>query len=343
MRRYGKGIFLLLLLTACGVKSSPSPPKPKVPMAVADLQVESRVEGIFLSWMRPTRNEDGTTLTNLKGFTIFRQIEGALAYPIAFVEADRPGNAEVRDGLYIFQDQGKVGEELRTYQRYTYWVVAQNIHGKLSRPSKEVALDFVPPASPPHGLTAEGADGFVRLKWQPPKTRIDGKPLDRQPTYTIYRRRGEEPWRLIHPEPLATLSYVDLDVVNGVTYHYTVRAVDSERPPWREGPAAKEVVAATPRDRTPPTPPQSLRAEVIAGGVRLNWEPSPTKDAAGYHVYRRELGVAASQRITKELLSGTSYLDTGVRPRTSYGYTVTAQDFSGNESTPSPDAIATTP
>jgi hypothetical protein len=344
MRHRWQSLFLVLfLLTACGVKSNPSPPKPRVPMAVSDLQVEHRMEGILLSWMKPPRNEDGTPLTDLKGFTVFRQMEGTLAYPIAFIAADRPDNAEVRDGLYIFQDLGKVGEELRAYQRLTYWVVAQSAPGKLSRPSKEVSLDFIPPASSPHGLTAEGADGFVRLKWQPPKTRTDGQPLDRQPRYTIYRKRGEEPWQLIHPEPVAALSYVDLDVVNGVAYHYTVRAVDNDRPPWREGPAAKEVAAATPRDRTPPTPPPSLRAEVVAGGVRLSWEPSPSKDVAGYHVYRRELAVAAPKRITKEPLSGTSHLDREVRSRTTYGYTVTAQDFSGNESTPSPDVIVTAP
>ncbi|MFQ5881125.1 MAG: fibronectin type III domain-containing protein [Candidatus Methylomirabilales bacterium] len=331
-----------LLLGACGVKGNPRRPKPKVPAAVSDLRAIPRGQEIVLIWSRPTQNEDRSPLTDLVRFNLFHQVDGGVAKAVPIIPLHRPENAEVQDGLYIYRHQGSESDGLPYHHRYTYWVVALNARGRASRPSNMVSLKLIPPAEAPPGLVAEASDGSVRLKWQAPETRIDGGSLDGPIAYNIYRRRGDGPWRLIHPEPVAVLSFVDPDVVNGETYQYTLRSVDNAHPPWHEGPSAKEV-AATPRDHAPPNPPASLRAQAVEGGVRLTWKPSSDADVVGYHIYRRELPRVAPSRITREPFLKTAHLDRGVRSRVTYGYTVTAEDRSGNESVAVPEVIVTTP
>jgi hypothetical protein len=85
-------------------------------------------------------------------------------------------------------------------------------------------------------------------------------------------------------------------------------------------------------------PPSNLNATGIsADEIDLTWDGSPTSGITGYHVYRNNGGtpVATVDSAT------TAYADTGLNPGTSYSYTVTAFDDSG-ESAPSNQASAQT-
>ena len=85
-------------------------------------------------------------------------------------------------------------------------------------------------------------------------------------------------------------------------------------------------------------PPSNLNATGIsADEIDLTWNASPTSGINGYHVYRNNGGTP----VATVDASTTAYPDTGLNPGTTYSYTVTAFDGSG-ESAPSNQASAQT-
>jgi fibronectin type 3 domain-containing protein len=93
------------------------------------------------------------------------------------------------------------------------------------------------------------------------------------------------------------------------------------------------VMSATPRDKTAPAPPASLRLERKDGGVLVTWRKGNEADLAGYNVYR----VTAKQKvkINRDLLAEPGFTDANPGPEPYVSYFVTAIDKSGNESGPS--------
>lgn len=94
-------------------------------------------------------------------------------------------------------------------------------------------------------------------------------------------------------------------------------------------------------DLTPPTPPQVIVASGFDGKIEIDWVPSPEHDVAGYRVYT---SYAPDGRYT--LLGSTDqnwFIDHGLQNGTTYYYTLSAYDRSGNESPLSPATAAATP
>jgi hypothetical protein len=100
--------------------------------------------------------------------------------------------------------------------------------------------------------------------------------------------------------------------------------------------AAIEIRPGVP-DGTPPSKPADLSATALnSSQVQLSWSPSTDNvGVAGYDVLRG--GAVIGKAI------GTSYLDSGASPSTSYSYTVQAFDAAANLSPPSDPAGVTTP
>jgi len=79
-------------------------------------------------------------------------------------------------------------------------------------------------------------------------------------------------------------------------------------------------------DRTPPSAPTGLTANVGNGRVTLSWQPaSDANGIAGYTVFRNDSPLVA-------LGNTTTYTDTSVQPNVTYSYTVVARDQAGNVS-----------
>ncbi|RPI00189.1 MAG: hypothetical protein EHM71_17695, partial [Zetaproteobacteria bacterium] len=165
----------LLLVPACGRRGAPLPPLPVVPAAVSGLRAEPREAGILLSWTRPTRNTDGSALTDLREFRLTRATV-ALGTPgvpapafslVATVRADRPENTSVQGSLYVFRDDAG-GQGLATNRQYRYRVHAVNARGEAGAASADVAVDFTPAPAPPAAVKATAGDGTVDLEWQAP-------------------------------------------------------------------------------------------------------------------------------------------------------------------------------
>ncbi len=183
-----------------------------------------------------------------------------------------------------------------------------------------------PPA--PTGLRAAGGDARVTLNWDPSAGAT---------TYDVYR--GVVAGASSAGPPLATgvskATYVDASVVNGVTYYYTVRAVNAAGSSGTSNEAA-----ATPSPPSPPSAPGGLVATAASNRVDLTWTASDS--ATAYNVYRSLTPGAhtGSEAPFAAGVSGTTYADTTAVNGTTYYYVVTATN-AGGESGNSNEVSAT--
>ncbi|AWB43043.1 serine protease [Paenibacillus sp. CAA11] len=99
-------------------------------------------------------------------------------------------------------------------------------------------------------------------------------------------------------------------------------------------------IAVTNPDAEAPAAPASLTATTTSlGQVNLTWNASEAEDLKQYKVYRSTTSGSGYEEIA--VTPGTSYTDVNVEDNTTYYYTVTAQDYSDNESERSTEASVT--
>jgi len=100
-------------------------------------------------------------------------------------------------------------------------------------------------------------------------------------------------------------------------------------------------------DIFPPAVPSGLQAVYSGGGqpgfIDLVWAPGTEVDLAGYNVYRREQGSAASQKINPQLVKVPAFRDADVKSAHEYFYSVSSVDVRGNQSTPSAEVNESVP
>ena len=139
--------------------------------------------------------------------------------------------------------------------------------------------------------------------------------------------------------PPGTLGYTDTLALQASTnYIYSVSAVDATGNRSRPSPAVRAKTPAVPEtpDTNPPTPPENLEAAEAAGKVTLAWEDSTDETGIGGYLVRRD------GRPIATLDPGTRvFVDTSIRPSTSYTYVVEAIDVVGHHSQPSQVTVST--
>ncbi|MDH4100153.1 MAG: fibronectin type III domain-containing protein [Nitrospirota bacterium] len=189
--------------------------RPSVPPAApTNLAAEADENQIRLSWQAPTTSEDGSPLTDLKGYNIYRSVakgtEGGLINQQLLATTS-------------FTDIGLESGKTYYYQVRAVDNLAQP--WSESKPSSEIAAspeDRTPPM-PPVTLIAVPTAKEVRLTWEPNREKdLAG--------YRVYRSttpgQGYEP---VTPATTAANSFVDTSVTPGNTYYYVVTAVDNSR------------------------------------------------------------------------------------------------------------------
>ncbi len=146
-----------------------------------------------------------------------------------------------------------------------------------------------------------------------------------------------------------TSAYWDTGLSSATTYTYTVAAYDAAgniSPQSTSVSATTLSSSGTPPpppppstvDTQPPSTPTGLTATTVSiSEIDLSWDAS-TDDVrvAGYRIYKNGSYISGSE------VTGTSYHSTNLSTATSYSYTVAAYDASGNISTQSNSASATT-
>jgi fibronectin type 3 domain-containing protein len=95
-----------------------------------------------------------------------------------------------------------------------------------------------------------------------------------------------------------------------------------------------DTIKVTPKDQTPPSPPDTLNGRILGEHALLEWPPVKADDLKSYRIYRAEEANGPFEMIDES--STESYLDTTVEEGDIFWYYVTALDESDNESRESP-------
>jgi len=185
--------------------------------------------------------------------------------------------------------------------------------------------DTTPPTTPTNLTIAGVTDTSVNLTWSQSTDNVLVS------TYNLYRD-GQK------INSTAGLEFTDTSVSPSTTYNYSLSAVDSSGNESTQSTAVTvSTLAPEPvLDTTPPTTPANLTAvgDATDNSVTLNWSQSTDNVlVSSYNVYRDGQKISSTP--------DTIYTDPNLSLSTSYTYTVSAVDSSGNESAQSTSASAT--
>ncbi len=140
-------------LPGCGRKGAVKPPQLVVPAPIEDLAAGNQVEGVALTWSRPTDYADGTRMNDLGGFTVQRAAGGTTSFStIATLPVtDRERFRQVKR----FRTADAAVDAGVTYR---YRVVSFTVDGYASAPSNIASVTRQVPAPTP-GAAEGGATG----------------------------------------------------------------------------------------------------------------------------------------------------------------------------------------
>ena len=96
----------------------------------------------------------------------------------------------------------------------------------------------------------------------------------------------------------------------------------------------KDVLQPIQFDTEPPQAPSDLRVVARSDRVQLQWKGSPSRDVAGYFVYRNDKPLSTGSKLNDQGTEFTELTDTRIQVGEKYFYRVSAFDRVGNESEP---------
>ena len=317
-------IAFLLLFAGCGKKGPPVPMRILLPGGIKDLTGEVKDGALFLSFSIPATDRAGRQVTDLGGFSMFKNCSTCVGgfEPWKEIRLDeKQGYTIVNGKVYIYDD------DLNPGNRYAYRVHPMTKLGTIGEGSNIFSITWQSVPDPPDPVSVKAEDGKIELTWTKKGNLL----------YNVYKLTDRAyPLLAANPGPLSTPFFVDSGLENGKTYRYEVRSilVRSADSRW-EGEGTK--VEATPKDTTPPATPQGVNAEKKPQGVLIAWKMNTEPDLLGYNVYRLDSGKA--ERLNREPVKGAEFLDRKLPDLRFVSYYVTALDTSGNESGKSKEII----
>jgi len=344
----------LLLLAACAKTGDPHPPVALVPKPATDLAARQYSDQVLLTVSMPSENTDGSPVAPVAEIQVLRCAESdratGAAIPesdflkraalISSVSSDRVGDY-LHDKTLLFRDELSFSDRSIIYRAaFRYAVRFFNRKKQSAGLSNQVFIAPVPIPPPPKGLSAEVAQEYVTVHWNPPTENIDGSRPARIAGYRIYRTEDPKnfPPAPLNSELVQKPEYEDRTFQFDKTYFYAVSVVASRENPYAESLPSVAATVIT-RDVFPPGAPQNLNGVPAEGVVLLLWGSPPDTDVAGYRIYRKEEGAAAFERLQSELVTILSYRDANVRAGGKYIYRVTAVDTHGIEGLPAESTV----
>ncbi|MEW6157838.1 MAG: polymorphic toxin-type HINT domain-containing protein [Verrucomicrobiota bacterium] len=169
--------------------------------------------------------------------------------------------------------------------------------------------DLPSPPSTPSGLQATTLPGGqIRLHWEA---------VENAEIYRLYREPApaNAPATLV-ADNIANAEYVDLPPADGDF----VYAISASR---RGAESAKSSPVPGRSDRTPPSAPTNVEAQLVASGVQISWEqPAGGEAPTKFNIYRNDQLVKSVSRVAPVI---------DVPPRGIMNYVVASVDAAGNE------------
>lgn len=180
-----------------------------------------------------------------------------------------------------------------------------------------ITLEYWKMPDAPSGIMASSGDGWVQLEWDPPSL----FELSGSLGYEIYKGKNTNRMYLYNITDESV--HLDLNVTNGITYHYKVCAYNI----YGKG-KFSDIVSARPV--APPGIPVNCTISDGDRWVNISWK-HPIKDGGdpviGYRIYRR------TNFSTPHTLFKTAYEknlnDTDVKNGVDYGYLISAFNDNG--------------
>ncbi len=342
MRIMFKNITCLILLclfvlpVSCGRKRAPVPPGTLRPERIKDLSYEITAKGVILTWSVPVRNHDGSPLSHVKEFRLYKAqvpIEGGClecppmyGEPITIKLDSKPEPGQ------------KIHYEDTTLQPGFFYIYqVRTVKGLLnvSDFSNKISFAWHCPPDAPQSLSAEVSETGIKLTWLPPTRFMDGTPLNQSLKYEILRKFDDEKdWTKLHgttsktswfDKIRRTYRHVEYKVVPVFTFHGTkIR-----------GKASQPLIVRA-KGFGFLRPPHIIKVERLSDGIHVSWQQLRRYDISGYNIYRKDPSQIIFKLNSYPLKSATFVDKTKLR-KGQYAYYVTAVDdsYPPNESPPS--------
>ncbi|OQY25297.1 MAG: hypothetical protein B6I37_01615 [Desulfobacteraceae bacterium 4572_35.2] len=220
-------LTIVLALTGCGNVGPVQPLLKTLPKGADSITLEQKGNALLLSWQIPTLNQDGTALTNLAGFAIYKSdYDLAKGCP----ECRPPKNLYRKIDLAYFRSNNRNSNRIHLWDNaveeemgYRYKIIPYTAEGLDGASAIVHRPCFIPPDSPTN-LVGTGLDHQARISWDAASETRQGVQLI---GYNLYRRSGDTYFSTtaVNDAPLTSLNYEDSTVKNDVVYSYALRSV----------------------------------------------------------------------------------------------------------------------
>ena len=218
---------VLLAIAGCGKKGKLIPPQTFNTAPVNNLKVAQKGDNFQISWSIPYHNEEGSALTDLAGFRLFRR---TVLPPSEDCETCSDAYQVVKEvDLDYLRDARRLGNNLYVTDAgviagttYQYKVITLMKDGTSSEESNKFRLAKITPIPGPM-LKALPTPTSIVLHWESMTVPATVK----EKGYNIYRWRANDLPALVplNSAPLLANDYEDLRLERGVSYVYSVRVV----------------------------------------------------------------------------------------------------------------------
>lgn len=233
---------------------------------------------------------------------------------IKYVYLYGDGNSSLQIGFYDSTDKylGNYNSNInnKDLQEVNFTDVKKVRIGALNVPSTDIkiyeadVLGSLPPPSAPTGLTGTAGDAEANLTWNS---------VAKATGYNVYKNGVK-----ITSSPISTTAYKVTGLTNDTTYTFEVTAVNADGESLKSNTVNIKPVVSI------PNAPTGLKATAGNKEVSLTW--NSTASATGYNVYESNV------KLNSTLITGTSYMVTGLTNGTSYSFAVTAVNSTGESS-----------